>query len=151
MPSGGKFAIDLFRQDPSQYKTELRQQLRLVDSRSSYANDWLPQGYADKSIYAFGRNEFSSIIESSIEYKREEIIRRLNRFDQECDDAISTLGIDKATLENLFSELTGHVIGERLYTHDIRLNELLARDVRLFESEYYSCWMWFENRITMMT
>lgn len=138
LPSGGKFAIDLFRQDPSQYKTELRQQLRLVDSRSPYANDWLPQGYADKSIYAFGRNEFSSIIESSIEYKREEIIRRLNRFDQECDDALLTLGIDKAILENLFSELTGHVIGERLYTHDIRLNELLARDVRLFESEYYS-------------
>ncbi len=65
-PSGGKFAIDLFRQDPSQYKTELRQQLRLVDSRSPYANDWLPQGYAEKSIYAFGRNEFTSIIESSL-------------------------------------------------------------------------------------
>ncbi|HAV8126588.1 TPA: hypothetical protein JLB99_004705, partial [Escherichia coli] len=138
LPSGGKFAIDLFRQDPSQYKTELRKQLQSVDSRSPYANDWLPQGYANKSIYAFGRNEFTSIIESSIEYKREEIIRRLNCFDQECDNAILSLGIDKAALENLFSTLTGNVIGERLYTHDIRLNELLAKDVRLFESEYYS-------------
>ena len=138
LPSGGKFAIDLFRQDPSQYKTELRKQLQSVDSRSLYANDWLPQGYANKSIYAFGRNEFTSIIESSIEYKREEIIRRLNCFDQECDNAILSLGIDKAVLENLFSTLTGNVIGERLYTHDIRLNELLAKDVKLFESEYYS-------------
>lgn len=138
LPSGGQFAIDLFRKDPSQYKTELRQQLRLVDSRSPYANDWLPQGYADKNIYAFGRNEFTSIIESSIEYKRDEIIRRLNRFDQECDDAILALGIDRAILNNVFSKLTGNVIGERLYTHDIRLNELLARDVSLFKSEYYS-------------
>jgi len=138
LPSGGKFAIDLFRQDPSQYKTELRDQLRTLDSRSPYANDWLPQGYVGKSIYAFGRNEFTSIIESSIEYKRDEIIRRLNRFDQECDDAILALGINKVTLEQAFLELTGTTIGERLYTHDIRLNELLARDVKLFESEYYS-------------
>jgi len=138
LPSGGKFAIDLFRQDPSQYKTELRDQLRALDSRSPYASDWLPQGYADKRIHAFGRNEFTSLIESSIEYRRDEIIRRLNRFDQECDSAISVLGIDKAVLEQAFLELTGSAIGERLYTHDIRLNELLARDVRLFESEYYS-------------
>ena len=138
LPSGGKFAIDLFRQDPSQYKTDLRNQLRALDSRSPYANEWLPQGYADKSIYAFGRNEFTSIIESSIEYRRDEIIRRLNRFDQECDDAILSLGIDRAVLDQAFMELSGNSIGERLYTHDIRLNELLARDVRLFESEYYS-------------
>ncbi|WP_406665345.1 hypothetical protein [Gallaecimonas sp. GXIMD1310] len=138
LPSGGKFAIDLFRQDPSQYKTELRDQLRALDSRSLYASDWLPQGYAEKRIHAFGRNEFTSLIESSIEYKRDEIIRRLNSFDQECDYAIADLGIEKATLEQAFLDLTGNAIGERLYTHDIRLNELLARDVQLFESEYYS-------------
>ena len=60
LPSGGKFAIDLFRQDPSQYKTELRKQLQSVDSRSLYANDWLPQGYANKSIYALS-NHLSNI------------------------------------------------------------------------------------------
>lgn len=138
LPSGGKFAIDLFRQDPSQYKTELRNQLRQIDSRSPYANDWLPQGYADKRIHAFGRNEFTSLIESSIEYKRNEIIRRLNNFDQECDSAIETLGIDRNLLEQKFSEQTDRALGESLYTHDIRLNEMLSRDVHLFESEYYS-------------
>lgn len=138
LPSGGKFAIDLFRQDPSHYKTELRDQLRALDSRSPYASDWLPQGYADKRIHAFGRNEFTSLIESSIEYKRDEIIRRLNQFDVECDGALQSLGIVKERLDQEFTAITGSAIGERLYTHDIRLNEILARDVRLFGSEYYS-------------
>lgn len=138
LPSGGKFAIDLFRQDPSPYKIELREQLRAIDSTTPYATYWLPLRYADNSIYAFGRNEFTSIIESSIEYKRDEIIRRLNDFDQECDKAIQDLGIDRVRLGEAFHTLTGIVLGERRYQHTIRLNEMLARDVQLFGSEYYS-------------
>lgn len=138
LPSGGKFAIDLFRKDPSEYKTKLRKQLKDLDSRSSYANNWLPQGYADKSIYAFGRNEFTSIIESSIEYNREEIISRLNSFDKECDQVIKDLSISREVVEEKFRELTQNTFGERTYSQNIRLNELLARDVKLFESEYYS-------------
>lgn len=138
LPSGGKFAIDLFREEPSEYKTSLREQLRSLDSRASYAINWLPQGYADKRIHAFGRNEFTSLIESSIEYKREEIIRRLNAFDRECDIALQELNISREVLEEKFQADVGSTFGERLYTHDIRLNEILARDVQLFGSEYYS-------------
>ena len=138
LPSGGKFAIDLFREDPSKFKTSLRTLLKNLDSQSPYANNWLPQGYAGKSIYAFGRNEFTSIIESSIEYNRDEIIKRLNSFDQECDQIIQELGISRKVMEEKFNELTKNTFGERSYTHVIRLNELLARDVKLFESEYYS-------------
>lgn len=138
LPSGGKFAIDLFRKDPSAYKTDLRNQLSSIDQLSTYANDWLPQGYKDKRIHAFGRNEFTSLIESSIEYKRNEIIRRLNQFDIECDQAMSSLGLTRDRIEQSFSEETGNSIGDRLYTHAIRLNELLSQNVTLFGSDYYS-------------
>lgn len=138
LPSGGKFAIDLFRQDPSTYRTEFREQLRSIDLTSPYAVDWLPQGFRDKRIHAFGRSEFSSLIESSIEYRRTEIIRRLNLFDSECDSAMQSLGISRELIEEKFSELTGESVGDRLYTHAIKLNELLAKDVTLFSSNYYS-------------
>lgn len=138
LPSGGKFAIDLFRQDSAPYKIKLRSQLRQLDAMSPYATNWLPQNYAGSRIHAFGRNEFTSLIESSIEYKRDEIIRRLNQFDRECDEAIRQLGIDRAALSRKFAESTGNQLGHRLYTQVIRLNELLSRDVRLFESEFYS-------------
>ncbi|MGC6395201.1 hypothetical protein ACMXY6_02865 [Pasteurella multocida] len=62
LPSGGKFAIELFRQDPTPYKENLRKELKNINSTSPYANKWLPEGYSNKSIYAFGKNEFSSII-----------------------------------------------------------------------------------------
>lgn len=138
LPSGGKFAIDLFRQNPSPYRTDFREQLKSIDMMSSYATDWLPQGFRDKRIHAFGRSEFTSLIESSIEYRRSEIIRRLNQFDAECDKAMESLGIARELVEQKFSELVGAAIGDRLYTHVIKLNELLAQDVNLFSSNYYS-------------
>lgn len=147
LPSGGKFAIDLFRQDPGPYKAQLRNQLRQVDGMSPYATNWLPQNYTESRIHAFGRNEFTALIESSIEYKRDEIIRRLNQFDRECDAAIRQLGIDRAALVRKFAEETGSQLGHRLYTHAIRLNELLARDVRLFESEFYSAMLDIVRRV----
>lgn len=138
LPSGGKFAIDLFRQNPSSYRSQLREQLQAVDLTSSYAADWLPQGFRDKRIHAFGRSEFTSLIESSIEYRRTEIIRRLNQFDSECDEAMQSLDISRELIEAKFSELTDKSIGDSLYTHVIKLNELLAQDVSLFSSDYYS-------------
>ncbi|MNM76447.1 hypothetical protein D3C81_882730 [compost metagenome] len=105
---------------------------------SPYATNWLPQNYADSRIHAFGRNEFTSLIESSIEYKRDEIIRRLNSFDEECDRAIEQLGIDRALVSTKFTEGLHEEFGSRLYTHAIRLNEILANNVRLFGSEFYS-------------
>lgn len=138
LPSGGKFAIDLFRQDPSPYRAEFREQLRSIDLTSTYAVDWLPQGFKDKRIHAFGRSEFTSLIESSIEYRRSEIIRRLNQFDSECEEAMQSLGVSREVVEDKFSELTGQAVGDRLYTHAIKLNELLAQDVTLFSSIYYS-------------
>lgn len=138
LPSGGKFAIDLFRQDPSSYRTQLREQLNAVDLTSSYAVDWLPQGFREKRIHAFGRSEFTCLIESSIEYRRTEIIRRLNQFDSECECAMQSLGISRELIETKFFEATDKSIGDSLYTHVIKLNELLAQDVTLFSSDYYS-------------
>ena len=69
LPSGGSFAIDLFRQDTTQYKDNLRKELSKINSKSIYAAKWLPDEYVNKPIYAFGKNEFGTIIESSIQYK----------------------------------------------------------------------------------
>lgn len=138
LPSGGKFAIDLFRQDPTPYKIKFREQLKNINSRSLYANSWLPRDYDKKNIFVFGKNEFTSIIESSIQYKRNEIIEKLNDFDSEFLYACKQLEIDIDDLKMKFSKEMGKDIGEVLYDQDIKLNEKLAKDVKLFGSEYYS-------------
>lgn len=138
LPSGGKFAIDLFRQDPTPYKIKFREQLKNINSRSLYANSWLPRDYDKKNIFVFGKNEFTSIIESSIQYKRNELIEKLNDFDSEFLYACKQLEIDIDDLKMKFSKEMGKDIGEVLYDQDIKLNEKLAKDVKLFGSEYYS-------------
>lgn len=138
LPSGGTFAIDLFRQDPTIYKERLRKELSNVNITSPYAANWLPDGYKIKPIYAFGKNEFSSIIESSIQYKRHKIIEHLNNFDNLCEKVIKDLEIDEDKVSDLFSDKTGMELGAILYTHKIQLNPILSNSVTLFNSKYYS-------------
>ncbi len=138
LPSGGKFAIDLFRQDATPYKKKFREKLSKIDSRSPYATSWLPKDYEKKSIFAFGKNEFTSIIESSIQYKRSEIIKKLNDFDNEFTWACKQLKIEESLLKDKFSDEMNKDIGEVLYEHDIKINEKLTKDVKLFGTEYYS-------------
>lgn len=137
LPSGGTFAIDLFRQDPTEYKKEFRSELQNIDSRSIYANNWLPKDYQKKKIFAFGKNEFTTIIESSIQYKRKEIINFLNDFDREFQRAYEQLNIS-VDIKYKYKEEMGSEIGDVLYGQDIVLNKKLAEEVKLFESEYYS-------------
>lgn len=138
LPSGGKFAIDLFRQDVSEHKKKLREQLGQIDPRTNYATSWLPDSYATQRIHAFGKNEFTALIESSIEYRKNEIIRRLNAFDEEVEHALSQLGIEKNVLIDKFNEQMDTDFGEHLYSTAIRMNPILANEVRLFGSESYS-------------
>ncbi len=138
LPSGGKFAIDLFRQDVSEHKKKLREQLGKIDPRTNYATSWLPENYATQRIHAFGKNEFTALIESSIEYRKNEIIRRLNAFDEEVEYALSQLGIEKDILIDKFNEQMDTDFGEHLYSTAIRMNPILANEVRLFGSESYS-------------
>lgn len=138
LPSGGKFAIDLFRQDVSEHKKRLREQLGKIDPRTNYATSWLPENYATQRIHAFGKNEFTTLIESSIEYRKNEIIRRLNTFDEEVECALAQLGIEKDALVEKFNEQMDTNFGEHLYSTAIRINPILANEVRLFGSESYS-------------
>ncbi len=138
LPSGGKFAIDLFRQDVSEHKRLLRTQLGGIDPRNNYATSWLPENYPTQRIHAFGKNEFTSLIESSIEYRKSEIIRRLNDFDNESDVALVQLGIEKQALVDKFNDEMDTNYGEHLYSTAIRMNPILAREVKLFGSESYS-------------
>ncbi|MDO4225450.1 MAG: hypothetical protein Q4C75_06115 [Bergeyella zoohelcum] len=138
LPSGGKFAIDLFRQDPTIHKGELREKLKKIDITSSYSVHWLPDDYLKKPIYAFGEKDFINIIESSIEYRQERIIAKFDNFDSMCKRAIKELNIDETLLNNKFKEITDKEIGEILYSQKIKMNDLIAKNVKLFASEYYS-------------
>ncbi|MDW1604982.1 MULTISPECIES: hypothetical protein [unclassified Vibrio] len=61
LPSGGKFALDIFRMDVAEDKKRLREAREKVNKRSNYAKNWLPQDYEKKPISSFGRTQYESL------------------------------------------------------------------------------------------
>jgi hypothetical protein len=138
LPLGGKFAIDLFRQDNNDEKDAFRQVLDGLNDRSVYATKWLPENYKRKRIHAFGKTEFRSLIESSIEYRRTIIVERLNELDALAAKALSNCGVEPDILSQKFKDFTEKDYGAETYSQAIKVNPTLTDSVRLFESEFYS-------------
>ena len=57
LPSGGKFALEIFRHDTAKSKEAFKNSRDNVDTHTAYANDWLPEGFSDKNISTFGKTE----------------------------------------------------------------------------------------------
>ena len=81
LPTGGKFALEIFRQDSSISKKSFKENRDSIDSSTAYAANWLPDDYLSKSVGSYGKTVFESIIKDTIEHNRERIIKKLNDFD----------------------------------------------------------------------
>lgn len=139
LPSGGKFAIELFRLDPSAEKQALREQLQnKINLRSAYATRWLPDQFWTKNIHAFGKGEFTSLIESSIENKKDMLIERLSNFDSLITAQFASSGLDASSVATAYKAQFGRELGSEVYSQVIRLNQLLGDHGGLFASRYYS-------------
>ena len=105
LPSGGKFALDIFRQDTTESKKEFKSMRDSVDSTTTYASNWLPRDYIGRSISSFGKSVFQNIIKDTVEHKRSHIVQKLNAFDETARKAADKLqkeGIDsKEVMERL--------------------------------------------------
>lgn len=138
LPSGGRFALDIFRMDTAKDKHDFKEMLKDVDSKSPYAAKWLPNDYLSRSVSTFGKSQYEQLIGSSLENKRQQIIEFLNNFDIQAVSVkkkFTALGID---INENFREITGSTIGEVFYSQDVKLNSALGNNIKLFESEYFS-------------
>ena len=52
LPSGGKFALDIFRMNTSDDKSILKEQLNNIDKQSTYSR-WLPEGFDNRNSTLF--------------------------------------------------------------------------------------------------
>ncbi len=94
MPSGGKFALDIFRHSTQDSKNTLRDMRSKIDTSSAYATNWLPEDFESKSISSFGQRVFDSIIKSTIGNNRSAIIHKLGDFDRLAESAINKVYAD---------------------------------------------------------
>lgn len=139
LPSGGKFALEIFRKDTTNIKTIFKKQRADINASTYYAANWLPDDYRTKSVTSFGKTVFEAIIKDTIEHNRDSIIDKMNNFD-------SIAKIEETKLEGEYDKKYSDIIEEKLQTklkncnmkQEISFIEYFNEGNKLFESNYFS-------------
>lgn len=138
LPSGGKFALDIFRMATVKDKETFKVQLSSVDSTSRYAK-WLPDDFMSKKLTAFTRGQYDSIVKGSLENKRHLILDYLKNFDNNVGYIIEKLESENIEIDKVLESMLGTSVGEITYGKEIKLNKLFEEDFNsLFASDYFS-------------
>ncbi|MEH7747956.1 hypothetical protein V7659_23490, partial [Neobacillus drentensis] len=141
LPSGGKFALEIFRVSNEPDKETFRQQIQNIDSRSQIASQWLPDNYFSKRLNVFGKGDFEGLIASSLENRRTNILDYLDNFDTNVLNLLQNWKVSETIIREKFYNETEEQIGDMRYNQAIRLNEKLATRVPLFESDFFSAFL----------
>lgn len=139
LPSGGKFALEIFRQDTTKSKERFKEQRNAIDGSTYYAANWLPDDYKTKSVSSFGKTVFETIIKDTIEHNREKIIEKLNYFDEIAKYEESKLvGNYVRTYSKIVEEKLGTKLKNCNMKHEISFIEYFNEGNKIFESNYFS-------------
>lgn len=139
MPSGGKFALDIFRQDPKKSKEKLKALRDEIDSSNSYANRWLPKNFESNKIHVFGERIFDALIKDTVGNNRTKIIRRINEFDKIAKVALSVIDKKKDfSLDDRIDEDLGKAHEEVNVNHNLEYSEYFNSGNKLFENNYFA-------------
>lgn len=141
LPSGGKFALEIFRCPNEEDKEAFRHQIQNINRMSQIATQWLPDNYTNKRLNVFGKGEFEGLIASSLENRRNNILAYLDNFDEHVINILQNWHVTEEVVRQKFTNETNEHIGDQLYSQSVRLNEKLAAQVPLFDSAYFSAFL----------
>ena len=146
MPSGGKFALDIFRQDTTDSKKEFKTMRENIDAMTKYANDFLPDDYISKNIGSFGRTVFENIIKDTIEHNKENIIRNVNSIDDISERIEKDISYKGINLEKTILDLSGKELNNLNMGQVIKFSEELSDGNNLFKSKYFSALLYIYKK-----
>ncbi len=138
LPSGGKFALEIFRMDVSGDKNDFNEKRKMVAEGSIYASHWLPLGYLKKPVSAFGKSHLESLVKGSLENKRDVILNYLNDFDRNVKGHANSFSERGNKVKESFENITHIKFGSKLYTQLIALSTSLGDYNKIFGSSYFS-------------
>lgn len=141
LPSGGKFALDIFKMDTVKDKKELKEQIQNVDTQSIYSK-WLPDDFKNRKLSAFTKGQYDTLVKGSLENKRHALLDYLKNFDKNVGYIVKNIKSKGIDIDDVFEQVLGKTIGSFTYGQDIKLNNLLDKEYNgLFESEYFSAFL----------
>lgn len=136
LPSGGKFALDIFRQDVTTSKQEFIEMRKSIDRTTTYAGTWLPEDFETRSVSSFGKTVVENIVKDTLEHKRDNIICYLNNFDRHAEKRKRQLvGID---IDKVIFDLINRKVSDCQLNSLISFNPAFQDGDMIFKSNYFS-------------
>ena len=150
LPSGGKFALDIFRHDVTESKKAFKDMRDNVDYTTRYASYWLPDGFKDKNISSFGKSVFQNIIKDTVEHNRDNIIKRINHFDAVAKNEAAVMKSEGIDIDAVLERLLGRELDNIHMGQTISFIDEFKQGNELFNSSYFSALlMIYKNRKIM--
>lgn len=136
-PSGGKFALSIFRHDSTSSKLKFKEMRDKVDISTVYAGKWLPEKFRDKNISTFGKSVYYNIIKDTIVHNRARIIGCINSFDKIARIEIQNL-IQEFSINDILFSILGREVSEINLSQQLSFTEEFNQGNQLFNSSYFS-------------
>lgn len=149
LPSGGKFALEIFKQDSSCSKKEFKRNRDLIDGSTAYAGNWLPPMFKSKSVNSYGKTVFESIIKDTIERNRNKIISKLNNFDEiaKIEEKNVYRKYNTKTITEIIEERIGRTIKNCNMQQQISFIDSFKEGNKIFSNKYFSALLLlYENK-----
>lgn len=141
LPSGGKFALDIFRMNVSEDKETLKKLLENIDLNSEYAK-WFPDKFLEKNRSAFVRSQYEELVKGSLESKRYTIIKYMDSFDENVSYIVKKLEKDGIYIDEIFEELISCSLEKLSCGKHVKLNTLfVGNHDALFSARYFSAFL----------
>lgn len=139
MPSGGKFALDIFRQNPKQAKETFKSMREKIDKKSSYASNWLPEDFDNNNIHVFGERVYDTIIKDTVGNNRNRIISKINEFDTVATYAVPIINKKRVIdLEEKIADDLGKPVNENNINHLLKYSDFFKDGNNLFMNNYFA-------------
>lgn len=137
LPTGGDFALNIFRQDSSASKEDFRRQRATIDSMSRYAQ-WLPDDYHLKNISMFRKKAYEDIIRSTVEQNRDSIVKRLNDMDALATQVVADLERRDIHINEDFHVVNNREVSNSFMDRTITFVNEFKEGNDIFKSNYFS-------------
>ena len=138
LPSGGKFALDIFRRDVTESKNDFKEMRNSVDITTRYATLWLPNEFRIKNISSFGKTVFQNIIKDTVEHNRNGIIKQINNFDDLAKNEAAVLKKDGIDIDKIIENLLGRELDNIQMGQAVSFIDEFKQGNELFNSSYFS-------------
>lgn len=123
MPSGGEFALDIFREDTTKSKEKFKDLRSAIEPSNTYASKWLPKEYSDKKVATFTTRVFEELIKETIENNRKLIVNRINSFDNLAKAVIKRMDEGKENADQIDNVIFNDL---KKYPTNISAEQLLS-------------------------